>query len=202
MYINELSTKCLFFRRFFIPSLSHDLPTIRGYRYWEAKGPRDTILSRFQVVFYLRCTFTNQGKRYFFVVLLFGLLPQIICSYGKSERRTPGSGGRRAKPLPLCALIPHTLVVTAMSGPVHSADQLPKPVEVHIGQRCTKVHKGQRGRMDDSITVPSILSHCPKLCFQTCREFSSELFGSVFVLFFFFFLSYFKKVTSKKYWLE
>lgn len=60
-------------------------------------------------------------------------------------------------------------------------------------------HQGQRGRMDDSITVPSIPSHCPKLCFQTCREFSSELFGSVFVLGFLFFFFFFP--TLRK-WLQ
>lgn len=46
--------------------------------------------------------------------------------------------------------------------------------------------KGQRGRMDASFTVPSIPSNCPKLCFQACRKFSFELFGSVFVFVFFF----------------
>lgn len=32
----------------------------------------------------------------------------------------------------LCALKPHILTVAAVYGPVHSADQLTKPVEVHV----------------------------------------------------------------------
>lgn len=39
-------------------------------------------------------------------VLLSGLFSQVTCSFANSERRTPGSGGRRAKPLPPCPLKP------------------------------------------------------------------------------------------------
>lgn len=74
----------------------------------------------------------TKEKGIFVLVLLFGLLSQITCSYANSERWTPGSRGRRAKPLPLCALKPHALTVAAVYGPVHSADQLTKPVEVHV----------------------------------------------------------------------
>lgn len=70
----------------------------------------------------------------------------------------------------LCALKPHTLTVAAVCGPVPSADQLLKPVEVHTeGKEVERMPPAQCGPF--RVTVPN--------CSQTCRKFPHDLSGSV-----------------------
>lgn len=107
--------------------------------------------------------------------VLSGLFSSVTCSYANSERWTPGSGGRRAKPLPPCTRKPHA---SAVWRPVHSADQLTKPVW------CTQ--EGTRGSMEAataaaSSAVPS--DTCPQVCLQTCCRYSFELLSSLIIFF-------------------
>lgn len=77
-----------------------------------------------------------------------------------------GSGGRRAKLLPPCALKPHTLSVATVCGAVHSADQLTKPAKVHI--------KGREPERMLPLRYGPFRVRLP-MCFHTCCRHSSEL---------------------------
>lgn len=122
---------------------------------------QETVLTRFQIVFYLNMYLCKQtkGKKkkvIFCSLLSFGLLSSIIRSDACSERWTPSPGGR-AKPLPLCVLKPHVLTVhgAATCGPVPWADPLTKPVQVPA--------KGREAERNASTPLPSIQSNCSKL---------------------------------------
>lgn len=113
-------------------------------------------------------------------VLLPGLFSQVTCSFANSERRTPGSGGRRAKPLPPCPLKPQLRLCRGRCA-----------LQTDLQSRlCGALRKGE-GSVNAASRV-SILNACSKVCPQTCCRRVPELLSSLIT-----FVSYSKKVTSE-----
>lgn len=152
MYINQLSTKCLFFRRFFIHPLSHDLATMRGQTLRSRRPKRD---NRIQVSDGFLCkTYFHKGKRYFCCVVVWPVIVNnpFLCQFREVDSRFRRKKSKAASSLCFETAHPHgcsCVWTSALCRPAYKASR---------GAR-----RGQRGRMDASRIVRSIQSNCSKL---------------------------------------